>query len=299
MANHCKYYKQQRQVSYDGGITWQNLNQFQKGALYEEDSADCGYQRIERWTTTGTTCIGYDKYNVQVKEVSDDGGITWTATTDTQNTLNERNSTDCGYDPTSVEYRWVDIQTWCEPPTLWARQKKQVSYNGGQTWQDVVPEEMQVVVKEYASSICGGSGEYKLTTIGKRNQPIVIFCAHAANPGRITSGDVLGNETLISNVTEVNIGSCATELWTNAFNGAGITDIVVPSGVTELHNSVFSYCSKLKTIEFQRTTPPAFGTNTFFYCFALEQIIVPQGSLNAYKSVGTLSNWTNLMVEKS
>ena len=107
MANSCKYYKQQRQVSYDGGVSWQNLNEFQKGELYERDSSSCGYMEVTRWVTTGTTCQGYDKYNVQVKEISYDGGTTWNRTTETQNILAERNSTDCGYvppTPTSGDY---------------------------------------------------------------------------------------------------------------------------------------------------------------------------------------------------
>ena len=35
MANYCKYYKQQRYVSYDNGITWQALEEYRKGALIQ------------------------------------------------------------------------------------------------------------------------------------------------------------------------------------------------------------------------------------------------------------------------
>ena len=43
--NRCKYYKQKKQVSYDNGMTWQDVipYQYQKGALYEQQSQDCGY----------------------------------------------------------------------------------------------------------------------------------------------------------------------------------------------------------------------------------------------------------------
>lgn len=98
MAAYSKYYKQQKQVSYDSGNTWENLNEYQKGELIENDSSDCGYVgQLERWVNTGTTCEGYDKYYIQVKEISDDG-VNWSATSETQlGNLIERNSTDCGY----------------------------------------------------------------------------------------------------------------------------------------------------------------------------------------------------------
>lgn len=95
MANSCKYYKQQRQVSYDGGISWQNLDEYQKGDLYERNSSSCGLMTVTRWVNTGTTCVGYDKYYLQVKEISYDGGTTWGRTTETATTLAERASIDC------------------------------------------------------------------------------------------------------------------------------------------------------------------------------------------------------------
>lgn len=98
MATYAKYYKQVKQVSYDSGNTWQNTNEYRRGALIENDSTDCGYiGQLERWVNTGTTCEGYDKYYIQVKEISDDG-VNWTRTYDTRlGSLIQRNSTDCGY----------------------------------------------------------------------------------------------------------------------------------------------------------------------------------------------------------
>lgn len=503
MAKFCKYYKQQRQVSYDGGITWQNLGEYQKGELYERNSADCGYQVVERWATTGYTCVGYDKYSEQVKELSYDGGTTWQRTSETRNTLFERNSFDCGYGvkveatlkngtveriacsqsitadsnritsadtssfvaniqelviydcaeiidngafkgatgmtavtiPSSVtttrtqafqgctslkdiyfpmvtevgqacfsdctslsgvsipnavtigvgcfmsctalkeielpstvtsigmyafdfcsslkklkvnaitpptvqheillntpsdlkiyvpcqsldayktaniwsnyadkivcedipqtQYRWFEVRTWCDGSNLWMTQKKQVSNDYGVTWNDVVPEETQDVVKDYNSSECH-AGSFKLTTIGQMGRQVTVTC-NTAGGGKVTSGDVLGNESLMSHVTYVKLGSCATELMTNAFWGTAITSIVIPSGVTEFHNYVFIDCTSLETAEFEGTTPPTFGSDTFRRCTSLEKIIVPQGSLSAYRAVSNLSQWSSLMEEK-
>lgn len=46
----CKFYKWQKYVSYDNGITWSPLNEYEKGELYESLSVDCGAGSIiYRW----------------------------------------------------------------------------------------------------------------------------------------------------------------------------------------------------------------------------------------------------------
>lgn len=42
MGNTCKYYKQQKRISYDSGITWTYLDEYRQGELYESNSSDCG-----------------------------------------------------------------------------------------------------------------------------------------------------------------------------------------------------------------------------------------------------------------
>lgn len=85
----CKYYKQKKQVSYDGGQTWQDVipYEYQKGALYEQRSQDCGYVppvTQYRWVRTNdTTCIGspeppepeYDKQPFTVIPREDDSNV--------------------------------------------------------------------------------------------------------------------------------------------------------------------------------------------------------------------------------
>ena len=72
MANTCKYYKQQKYVSYDSGNTWQPLNEYRKGALYETDSEDCGYSVVYRWQNVSGeyTCSGCTKYQKTQKYIS-------------------------------------------------------------------------------------------------------------------------------------------------------------------------------------------------------------------------------------
>lgn len=115
MSNSCKYYKQQRQVSYDQGQTWQNLNEYRKGALYEVDSQDCQPSNpIYRWqintATTDYACVGVDKHYKEYYQVSYDEGATWQNVTPsssrTSSSVIEYNSMDCGYVP-PTKYRWV------------------------------------------------------------------------------------------------------------------------------------------------------------------------------------------------
>lgn len=37
----CKYYKEQKYVSHDGGESWEALDEYRVGDLYERDSVDC------------------------------------------------------------------------------------------------------------------------------------------------------------------------------------------------------------------------------------------------------------------
>lgn len=66
-----------------------------------------------RWTQSGTTCIGYDKYQNNIKEQSIDGGATWTVVTPPEysaSTLIEVNSQDCGYIPPTAYTYSITIQ---------------------------------------------------------------------------------------------------------------------------------------------------------------------------------------------
>lgn len=159
MANSCKYYKLQRQVSYDGGISWQNLDEYQKGDLYERDSSSCGYMTVTRWVNTGTTCVEYDKYYLQVKEISYDGGATWNRTTETGQTLAEANSTDCGYvPPVEPQYRWVRMtgenDYYCSGTTKMTKEKQQSSTDGV-NWTDTGVYRTGTTVIETESLDCG------------------------------------------------------------------------------------------------------------------------------------------------
>lgn len=88
--NKCKYYKLVRQVSYNSGQTWSNVDppQYQQGDLYELHSSDCPSgdtptptgTTIYRWVSGENECIFTDKWTYSKEQVSYDGGITWSDT---------------------------------------------------------------------------------------------------------------------------------------------------------------------------------------------------------------------------
>ena len=91
-----------RQVSYDSGVTWISLDEYQKGDLYENDSPDCGGGITQyKWVNVSGeyTCVGTTKYQKTKKQQSTDGGQTWTDVNPPEyNTgaVIETESSDCG-----------------------------------------------------------------------------------------------------------------------------------------------------------------------------------------------------------
>ena len=111
MSNTCKYEKYRRWISYDSGITWSPMNEYQKGELIERDSVDCGWEptpptpEVEyRWVDIPLAddfyCSGTTKYYKQKMQQSEDSGSTWTDVVPPQYRIGasaESKSYDCGY----------------------------------------------------------------------------------------------------------------------------------------------------------------------------------------------------------
>lgn len=98
--NGDKYQNNYKQVS-DDHIHWRDSDPLEWSAstVIEYDSEDC---IIYRWTPSGYTCVGYDKYRNNIKEISVDGGQTWTVVIPEEysaSTLIETDSEYCGYMP--------------------------------------------------------------------------------------------------------------------------------------------------------------------------------------------------------
>ena len=165
-----KYEKQKYQVSHDGGIVWEDVTpiQYQKGQLIESDSTDCGYapEPKYRWQKADTSdymCNGTSKYYKLYYQVSNDGGQTWENVSPEQTKIGdliEANSSDCGY--ITPQYRWKKAASTdyvCSGTTKYYKEYYQVSYDGGETWENVSPEQTRMgSVIEYNSEDCGYIG---------------------------------------------------------------------------------------------------------------------------------------------
>lgn len=90
---------------------------------------------IYRWQPSGTTCVGVDKYNNNIKQISYNSGATWSNVSPSEysaSTLIERNSTDCGY--IEPQYRTISTAVTCSGVDKYKVDEHQESLDGGVTW---------------------------------------------------------------------------------------------------------------------------------------------------------------------
>lgn len=135
----AKYAQEQRQVSMDSGNTWSYISpaEYRVGRKLEDSSVDCGggYIPQYRTLTSATTCVGYDKYELDEYQVSYDNGRTWSTTASSATTLIEAQSEDCGYSPIEPQYRDVSGTPYCTGYDKYVDVDHQVSYDSGSTWE--------------------------------------------------------------------------------------------------------------------------------------------------------------------
>ena len=109
-----RYYKLQKQVSYDGGLTYVDMDEYETGDLYESNSPFCSAETVLMdWFESDNYCVGTDLYKREVKRVSFDGGNTWSdmgytdengvTTYEYRSSKIESNSCDCGYSEPVIE----------------------------------------------------------------------------------------------------------------------------------------------------------------------------------------------------
>lgn len=307
----CKYYKQKRQVSYDGGATWQDVipYQYQRGELYEYESSDCGAVIVYRWVNMDASvdyyCEGTTKYYKQKKQVSYDGGQTWIDVSPAEyqkGGVAEQRSTDCGYVPPTPQYRWIksddticvepqyrwvnmdaSVDYYCEGTTKYYKQKKQVSNNGGQTWQDVTPPVYQR----------GGVAEEQSTDCGYVPPTPKKFVANYYNgttreiecnsSTELTSGETRPSGFNYRKMSNAVIGDCVTTIGEEAFEYCdGLTSVTIPNSVTSIGRGAFYMSSRLTSIDIPNSVT-SIGKGAFANCSGLT-------SLNIGNSVTTIGN---------
>lgn len=301
-----KYYKQKKQVSYDSGTTWQDVvpAEYQKGSLYELDSLDCGSIEIERWVNSGTTCSGtsgYDKYNLQIKQISYDGGSTWTTTSDYQlGTLIQRNSPDCGYVPPTIDGKfyaeYLNSTTYsaeCDSSSVLTSGETRPSGYESTAMTFAIIGSCVTIIDDYAFGEKGYNTSYRslesviipnsVTTIGDYAFDECESLIDVTFPSGLTS---IGYEAFsgCKSITNLDIPDSVTTIGNWAFSHCyDLTDVTIGSGVTNMSDVIFYYCTGLTSVTMTNSVT-SIGANAFGMCFSLPNITIPSGVTNISQS---------------
>ena len=305
-----KYYKVYYEVSYDGGQTWQHAvpEQTKRGDLIETNSTDCGYIEPQyRWKAAPQSdylCSGTSKYYKVYYEVSYDNGSTWQHVQPEQTKrgdLIEANSTDCGY--IAPQYRWYTSQSEyiCNGTTKYQKQYYQVSYNNGQTWQNVSPTQTRTgSVIEYDSTDCGyvpPTPKFQFTL--KNGSSASAACdstnsikqsetqAYSANTVSAVIGncvETIGNWTFYTfhSLSSVTIPNTVTAIGYYGFGACdALSSITIPSSVITISGSAFAYCSGLTSVSIPNSVT-SIGDSAFYDCRGLTSLTIG----NSVTSIG-------------
>ena len=287
-ADGNKYHKEKEQISYDNGNTWEDMGYVRQGTLIEAKSADCGYRF--RWVTVDGQyqCDGYDKYSVEKKQESIDGGSTWTDATPLQTrtgSLIEEDSEDCGYvppTPSPYETQYLTIESQSDNNSITfrnvggasdMRRTIQVSTDGGTTWVNKVSSTSPTVLATLNTGdkllLKGTNASYGSST--KRN--VISSSDSITIYGNIMSliyGDNFTNET------ELEANYTFEGLFLNNTNLLSVENLVLPA--TTLYNwcyrNMFNGCTSITTAPVLPATTLTVGCyqNMFYGCTSLNYI---------------------------
>lgn len=296
----CKYYKKQRYVSYNNGVTWQPLEEYEKGELYETHSASCGAGFFQyRWILVDNAyvCDGNDRFTKQVYQYSEDGSV-WYNVFPTQyrkGTLVESESNLCdnagignytsgGTDPIDGEtlncpsnYTWNGTECVCKGHMV-DGECTECSDMKGEMWMDGYG----CVCKRYYS--------YKNGICVYVDPLKVVKCADAN--GVIGKSDVDYYEEGWAAISYV-IGDCVTRIGDNAFNGqVMLTSVTLSDSVSEVGSLAFANCSSLTTLSFPSSLS-YIGENAFNMCLKLKNVTFG-GTIPTVLPKGMMAQCTDL-----
>lgn len=205
-----------------------------------------------QYVVSGTTCIGYDKYNLVVEEISYDGGSTWYPSgSQSAGTLIEADSVDCGYIPTDYYIK--------------------VEYPNGTLSAKTCNGHSQVTTAD----ITFGDSGYTKCWIGS--------CDSGTPVTSLTQGlfrTVAQNRPL----QEVTLPYTLQSISTSAFQYCtGLTQVNIPSGVTTIGGSAFCGCWSLSSLDIPSGVT-SLGSYACQYCYSLSSVTIPNtvGTIGSY-----------------
>ena len=298
-----KYEKQQKQQSTDGGITWTNVvpSEYQRGQIIETSSVDCGAEpeiTDRRWVEMPDEymCLDkpnqYCKYKVLKLQLSYDNGVTWVDSNPlktTEGSLINCNNVDCGY--VEPQYRWTKAPITdyvCVGVSKYYKEYYEVSYDGGETWEKVVPEEWKRgTLIEEMSNDCGYIDGIKISA---NYSDGTSYSARCDTKDYLTTATTKAHSTSYKSMTDAIVGGCITTVGENAFNGfTSLSAVTLDSNTNGIANHAFADCSNLKSINLQNIE--YIDYSAFYDCYKLEN-----ATMNKIRAIddGSFYHCTNL-----
>ena len=227
--------------------------------------------RETRWVDVGETCVGYDKYNLQVMEYRYGTGGTWTesSTYRTGDTLIEADSPDCGFIPSDYYIK--------------------VEYPSGTLSAKTCNGHSQVTL----SDITFGESGYTKCWIGSCDSgtPVTSLANNLFRNNKVIEEITLpytvqsigtGTCQWCSSLTSVTLSDNLTSIGNYAFQYcSGLTEANIPSGVTTIGNYAFAACSSLSSFDIPNGVT-SLGSGACQFCHSLSSVTIP----NSVSSIG-------------
>lgn len=327
-------------VSYDG-INWVKTGNTRLGDLVEENSEWCNLPVTYSWELTskyecsGTTSYYlYQKYETRGEQAaipaypnewSVDGNGTM------QLVIKQTNDPNCGYvPPVEAIYRWVDIPITedyicgdCTPTYRWFSPSAsyylcvgtskyykmfyQVSYDEGNTWENVVPEQTKQGdlisndspdcgyipgAYKYLATYSNGDTYEEPTTVGEPSiisycdftGPYSVYCTNYPTPPQPSSAItslVLGGSIQefdgvydgFENLKSITFNNGLRKI--RNVGGSAIETVSIPSTVTDIV-AAFARCNQLTSVFLPSGCTDNYGA--FQYCSGLTSVVVENGT---------------------
>ena len=231
-------------------------------------------ERQYRWFETNTYCGGSDNKDLYAHEVyqySTDGGQTWknVSPDQTRERLKEAGSAQCGDTPQPPEpgtqERWVVVpgEYLCDATNKREMLKKQISEDGGITWEDAEPEETKYGdVIEYDSEDCV--------------MAVITYLNGTESKVRYRFG-VIGEDDIDNraDVVDVVINDCTNRISVYTFRGCtSMTSITIPDSVEIIDYNAFENCTSLTTLRLPKNLDEI-SSELFKGCTGLVSVDIP------------------------
>lgn len=278
-----KYYKQQKEISYDNGTTWIAVEEYQKGALIETESTDCGEPIYDWRLVSGYICDDCTANKLSVGVSS----YTYTLQCGTATTLT---SGDVASLTAKTAIEWAVVGNCVETIDTDA-------FSGCSAMEFCrIPNSVKTIGAN-AFRGCSAMTECSLPSgiqsIGNSAFTNSISLAFINLPDGVTS---LGGSAFRDclNFRYINIPNSLTVIPSHCFyNCDGLSDIELHSGITSIGDYAFYNCSGIYSMTLHSTTPPTLGSNALSGTNANLKIYVPSASVDTYKSASGWSSYAN------